>query len=298
MQLSRWWGSVVAVGILTGCAVRGVAPERFPSPDKALVALEQVVVDRSDAGTRRLFGSAGDYLLDSGDPILDEQRALQFQRLFDEHHALRARPDGSFIVVAGRNEWPFPVPLVPTGGGWEFDAAAGQEEILSRRIGQNELSALRAARTVYLAQRVYAAVDRDGDGVREYAGRLISSPGSMDGLYWPVTAPTIPESPLGPAVARAADENYVITPGGHPQPFHGYYHRILPAPPVPAASGDPLDRPGRYWFVSTPARWGESGVMSFASNERGWIYERNLGPDFRSGELEAMAIDDAWRRIQ
>lgn len=285
------------VVILVGCSVGGTPPARFTTPEEALSRLERVVASGDPSEARALLGSKGGYILDSGDGALDRERAARFSALFNERHELRPRSEGEYVVLLGEKLWPFAVPVVKDGEGWVFDAAAGREEILSRRIGENEFSALEAARTVYRAQRQYAAEDWDGDGILRYADRLISTPGHRDGLYWP-TDEGGDSSPLGAAVARAASESYVITPGGEPQPFHGYFHKVLSAPHESDGGGDALSKPGRYWFISTPAVWNESGVMTFASNERGWIYEKNLGNDFDDEDMRKLVIDDTWKRVE
>jgi len=282
---------------LIGCAARGTPPARFDSPEEALFRLERVVASGDAAEARSLLGSEGGYLLESGDPGLDRDRAARFTALFNQRHELRAKGGDEYVVLLGDKLWPFAVPLKKRGAYWNFDAAAGREEVLARRVGENEFSALEAARTVYRAQRQYAAEDWDGDGIRRYADRLMSTPGHRDGLYWP-TEEGGESSPLGAAVARAASESYVITPGGQPQPFHGYFHKVLSAPHESDGEVDALSKPGRYWFISTPAVWNESGVMTFASNERGWIYEKNLGSDFDDEDIRKLVIDDTWKRVE
>jgi len=282
---------------LMGCSVGGTPPARWSSPEEALSRLERVVTSQDAAEARSLFGSEGAYLLDSGDAALDRDRVLRFRALFSERHELRSRGENEYVVVLGNKAWPFAVPLVKDGDGWVFDAAAGREEVLARRIGENEFSALDAARTIYRAQREYAAQDWDGDGSYRYADRLVSTPGNRDGLYW-TTEGEGERSPLGAAVARAASESYVITPGGEPQPFHGYFHKVLYSAVESESAVDALSKPGRYWFISTPAVWSESGVMTFASNERGWIYEKNLGVDFDYDEISNLVVDETWERVE
>jgi hypothetical protein len=283
---------------LIACSAPVVPPREFDSPEQALGALERAVASKSREEARTLLGSEGDFLFDSGDPTLDDNRARQFTALFSQGHALQSKGEGVFVVVLGEKRWPFAVPIVRREGRWVFDADAGKEEILARRIGANEFLALDVARTVYLAQRTYASRDWDGDGVYRYAERLVSTPGTKDGLYWPISEGDQETSPLGPAVAQAANENYVVTQDGQPRPFHGYYHKILYTPVEVGMRIDPLSKPGRYWLVSTPAHWDESGVMTFASNERGWIYEKNLGRDFDYDDIAGLQIDDTWTRVE
>lgn len=280
------------------CSAPVTPPREFDSPEQALEALESVVASKSREEARALLGSEGDFLLDSGDPTLDDNRARQFAALFSQGHELQSKGEEAFVVALGEKRWPFAVPIVRRDGRWVFDADAGKEEILARRIGENEFSALDVARTVYVAQREYASRDWDGDGVYRYADRLVSSPGKKDGLYWPGADGDHERSPLGPAVARAANENYVVTQDGEPHPYHGYYHKILYVPAESEAQVDALSKPGHYWLVSTPAQWDESGVMTFASNERGWIYQKNLGRDFDYDDIAGVQIDDTWTRVE
>ncbi len=287
-----------ALCVLAACSAPATPPRQFDSPRQALAALQQVVASKSRQEARALLGSEGDFLLDSGDPTLDENRARQFAALLSQGYQLQPQGDEAFIVMLGERRWPFAVPIVRRSDRWVFDADAGKEEILARRIGQNEFSALDVARTVYLAQRHYASRDWDGDGVYRYAEKLVSSPGGKDGLYWPVADDEQETSPLGPAVARAANEHYVVTQDGEPHPYHGYYHKILYTPAGSIVQADVLSKPGRYWLVSTPAQWDESGVMTFASNERGWIYEKNLGRDFDYDDIVDLQVDDTWTRVE
>ena len=289
---------VLIVCAVTGCAASVRAPQRFDSPQEAVEQLAKVVSSNDPAQAQKLFGSEGEYLLETGDNALDQARVARFSEMFNERYALQQKADGEYVVMIGANGWPFAVPIVRQGNTWVFDAVAGREEIVDRRVGENEFSALDVASTVYLAQRQYAAQDWDEDGNYQYAARLISTPGKRDGLYWPAREGEEGKSPLGPAVARAANESYVITPGGQPQPFHGYYHKLLYSPASSGAQVDVFEKPGSYWLVSTPALWNESGVMTFASNERGWVYQKNLGADFDYTKISEVVVDQTWIRVE
>ena len=171
---------------VTGCTPINVyPPEVFHSPESAVARLSEVVASDDPAQAKKLLGSQGEYLLHSGDPVVDKTRAERFSEMFKARHELRANGEGRYAMVVGEKSWPFPVPLVKRGDTWMFDAEAGRDEVLSRRIGENEFIALDTARAVYHAQRSYAARDWNGDGVYQYAERLISGPGKQDGLYWP-----------------------------------------------------------------------------------------------------------------
>jgi hypothetical protein len=295
-QSSTFWFLVLLCGVLSGCSVTKTA-QVFNNPVEAVNALEDVVVSRSVDKADALFGPEGDYLLHTGDPGLDKDRGQAFVRLFEEGHRLEKRDDATAFLVLGKKGWPFPIPLRQTDSGWKFDAAAGQDEILARVVGRNELAAMESARAIYLAQKFYASTDWDGDGARRYAGRITSTPGMRDGLYWPASDEET-SSPLGVAVAQATREDYTINPDGRPRPYRGYYFRLVLSPPAQAAILDPRSKPGNYWLIATPAVWGNSGVMTFASNERGWIFEKDLGEDFDPEEISPIIIDGTWTRVE
>jgi len=289
--------TMFSIVLLSSCSVSNGSAKTFSSPEAAVDELEQVVLSRDKEDARELFGKEGDYILQSGDKVLDSARADKFVKIFNEAHRLEKQQDGSYVVLLGKKDWPFPVPLKQVGDSWQFDAEAGREEILVRNIGRNELSAVEVCREIIASQRQYAAGDADGDGVRKYATQIISSPGKRDGLYWPV-ANGEAVSPLGPVIAKAADENYSISPNGTPQPYHGYYYRLFTEAPAKAKAVDNFSKPGKFVVVSFPSSWGVSGIMSFAANERGWIYEKNLGADFKLVGNEVLAIDESWTRVE
>jgi hypothetical protein len=188
------------------------------------------------------------------------------------------------VLEVGPVLWPFPVPLLRTSLGWQFDIAEGREEILNRRIGRNELNVLRIMRAFVQAQREYANQDRDGDEVLEYAQKLGSSPGMTDGLYW---SPTLNGelSPFGPLVAYAQAQGYSRSTGkaaGQAQPFHGYFFKILSGQGKHAPGGryDYVingNMIGGFAMVAWPAQYSESGIMTFVVNHQGRVYQRDLG---------------------
>jgi len=194
--------------------------------------------------------------------------------------------EGKAKLVIGEKKWPFPVPIVKKGNSWLFDTESGREEILNRRIGHNELLAVHACRAYAEAQReYYGMAEPDGDQIPKYAQHMISTPGNKNGLYWP-TAVGEKESPLGPLVAKAKEEGY-MQPRKEgergPRPFHGYYFRILKSqgPNAPGGKFNYVingNMVAGYALVAYPARWGVSGVMTFIINQRGRVYQKNLGP--------------------
>lgn len=201
------------------------------------------------------------------------------------NHLVRVS-DTRVILEVGDDLWPFPVPIVKKDGGWFFDTDAGKDELLSRRVGKNELGTLSAMRACVDAQREYASDDRDGDGVLEYAQRLVSSAGKQDGLYWP-RAFDSDESPLGPLMAFAQAEGYSpelrevkeVERG----PYHGYYFKILTRQGKHAPGGTygyiiNGNMIAGFAMVAWPAEYGTSGVMTFIVNQQGRVYQKDLGP--------------------
>jgi len=207
-------------------------------------------------------------------------------------------------LVLGNEQWPFPVPLVKGAAGWSFDAAAGREEVLNRRIGRNELEVIRILQEYVAAQRAYAASGHDGKPAGVYARRFGSTPGTHDGLYWPARrGPT--RSPLGILIAEASEEGYRRAPGEGPSPLHGYYFRILEGQGQAAKGGAAeyvVDgrMSGGFALVAWPVHYDASGVMTFVVNQDGVAYEKDLGPDTAT---QAKAIgrydpDASWRPVR
>jgi hypothetical protein len=273
---------------------------RFATPDAAAQALIEAAAAE---GPEALLTVLGPDLADlvSGDPVADAAD----RRWFVENARLSAQiedetPDSAWLVI-GPEDWPFPIPLFKDEQGWYFDTAAGADEILNRRIGRNELFTLATLRAIVEAQREYAAADPQGAGKPAYARFILSSPGQRDGLYWP-TQPGEPQSPLGPAIAEAAAMGYDITPSREgPRPFHGYFYQILTAQGDQAPGGAQnyleADRlTGGFGLLAWPASYGESGIMTFQVNQRGLVYERDLGEDTAAlaPAIEAYDPGEGW----
>jgi Protein of unknown function (DUF2950) len=250
----------------------------FKTPDDAAAALVQAVRINDDRGILSVLGPDGSQIASSGDPTEDKTKREEFVSAYDAKHQLTMEGNDKAVLVIGRDDFPFPIPLVRTSGAWRFDTAAGRQEILSRRIGRNELNTIQACLAYYDAQHEYAEKDRIGAGVRAYAQRIVSQPGKKDGLYWPASQGD--ESPLGELVANAASDGYSI--GGGRAPFHGYYYKIL-TKQGPAAKGGELDYVvrgnmiGGFALVAWPATYGNSGIMTFVVNHDGAIYQKDLG---------------------
>lgn len=260
----------------------GTEASLYPTPDEAAKALLDVARSGDQSRLASLFGSRGAELLSSGDEVADKNNREAFVAMAEEKLSVDKDGEDRAILHAGRMDWPFPIPLVKSGDGWRFDAEQGREEIINRRIGRNELSTLGVVNGYLEAQFEYADVDRDGDGISEYAQKLGSEPGKFDGLFWE-SAPGQPESPFGPLVAEARAEGYGLKGTAEkPTPYHGYYYRILTRQ-GPAAPGGKYDyiinghMIAGFGLVAFPADYGNSGVMTFIVSHQGRIYQKDLG---------------------
>jgi hypothetical protein len=251
----------------------------FKTPDEAAAALVWAAKLNDNRAILSVLGPEGSHIASSGDSAEDKTIRSRFVSAYDAQHRLTMEGGNGATLVIGREDFPFPIPLVRTGGEWRFDTTAGRREILSRRIGRNELNAIQASLAYYDAQFEYEEKDRTGSGIRAYAQRIVSHPGKKDGLYWPV-APGGEESPLGPLAANAAADGYSL--GGGRAPFHGYYYKTLTRQ-GPQAKGGELDYVvhgymiGGFALVAYPAAYGVSGVMTFVVNHNGVVYQKDLG---------------------
>lgn len=269
---------------VTGPAVANTATAKnFSTPDDAIKALIEALANQDKAQLIALFGSQEDELLSSGDEVQDNNNRAEFVGLAQEKSRIETLGETKAILHVGNNDWPFPIPLIKTGENWQFDAEQGRQEILNRRIGRNELSTIAAMRGYVEAQFEYANLDRDSDGVSEYAQKLRSDPGKFDGLFWEAGEGQ-PQSPLGPLFAQAKAEGYK-TPeaSAEPAPFHGYYYRILTrqAAAAPGGKYDYLingNMIAGFGLVAFPAQYGSSGIMTFVVNHQGKVYQKDLGP--------------------
>lgn len=218
---------VVMIFILGGLPADAATQQKgFATPEDAVKAFAAALKSNDEKELLSIFGPAGKELISSGDPVRDKQRREMFVSDYDRKKSIA--PDGSkMVLVIGEKDWPFPIPLVKRGDQWIFDTKAGKEEILNRRIGENELSTVQTLLAIVDAQREYAMKDRDNDGVRQYAEKFGSDPGKKNGLYWEMKDGEEP-SPLGELVADARAEGYTRAGAKQgPIPFHGYYFRML-----------------------------------------------------------------------
>ena len=279
----------------------------FTSPDDARTALMGAAAAKDTAELRAIFGPVSGEL-ESTDPVERANELEQFSRHVKEGVELVKEGESRAILLIGARKWPFPVPIVRKGDSWLFDTESGREEILNRRIGGNELNAVKVCKAYVEAQREYYTMPvQEGDQIPKYAQRKFSTPGKKDGLYWP-TAPGEKESPLGPLVALAREEGFMKErPAGEkgPRPYEGYYFRILKRQ-GPSAPGGKFDyvingnMVAGHALVAYPAKWGVTGVMTFIVNQRGRVYEKNLGPDTAgiARAMESYDPDLSWKLVE
>jgi hypothetical protein len=303
-------------------AVSAAAQATYASPDQALQALVTAAKDKDRAALAKIFGPEYDQLL-SGDEVEDNKDLAEFASAVQASAQLQKVNDNKYTITVGKDNWPTPVPLVQKDGKWLFDTKAGLEEVINRRVGENELSAMATCRAYAVAQwEYYTEGDWDHDSVAEYAQKLISTSGAHNGLYWETSEDDKP-SPLGKLIAAAQAEGYgpnaaatgTTGKGGSDKekeapeidraPYHGYYFKILTrqGPHAPGGKYSYIingNMIAGYALVAYPDKWGNSGVMTFIINQQGRVYEKNLGPH-TARLASAMAEynpDPSWKLVE
>jgi hypothetical protein len=271
------------------------AQRTFATPEEAAAALATAVRSADPKAMIEVIGPAAKKWLSSGDKVADTADWKNFLVAYDKKHAIDRKGDDRAMLDVGDSAWPFPAPLVKKADRWMFDAEAGGEEIINRRVGRNELDTIKTMQAIVDAQREYAFNDADHNGITAYAARFLSSPGKKDGLYWQTKAGDAP-SPLGPLVVQAVREGYShgLKSAGPPQPYHGYYFRMLTAQGKDAPGGayDYMVKGmmfGGFAVVAWPAAYGSSGVKTFIVNHDGVVYEADLG-DATASEAAKMKL--------
>jgi len=274
---------LLAAGVNPAVAANGTKQKSFVTPEEAAQQFAAAVRSGDSRVLIEILGPDARAIIASGDPVEDSKARGRFTRAYDEANKLERTGDAKAILSVGRDEWPFPIPIVKDAAGWRFDTKQGKDEILNRRIGRNERHAIQAALAYVDAQREYYARNPQGDKLLQYAQKFLSASGKRDGLYWPARASEQP-SPLGPGYAAARAEGYGKDSSGKPSPYHGYVYRILKGQ-GPEARGGAYDylaqgrMIGGFALVAYPAEYGNSGVMTFMVNHDGTVYEKDLGPD-------------------
>ena len=293
-------GYVAVVLLALGACTKDAPQRRFDSPEEAATALIQAA-ERFDQPTLvEILGSEGKPLVSSKDSVQDRNRAGEFASEARAQHRVELDSSRTFAtLLVGTGEWPVPIPIVEERGTWRFDAEAGADEILLRRIGQNELDAIEVCRGFVEAQREYARTRHDGASVNQYAQRIISTPGKRDGLAWQAADGSW-EGPVGEAIARVIAQGYTE----RPTPYHGYYYKVLkgqgPAAPLGemnfVVKGMMI---GGFALVAAPAEYLVTGVKTFIVSHDGIVYEQDLGPETleRFRAMESYNPDSTWTLV-
>ncbi|HMK49308.1 MAG TPA: DUF2950 domain-containing protein [Thermodesulfovibrionales bacterium] len=279
--------------------------KKFKSPEEAFMDLVKAAKNNDTSELLAIFGPEGKDIISSGDAVADRRARERFVKSVADGVKYSKLDDKTVLPVIGKDNCPFPIPIVESGQAWVFSTEEGREEIINRRVGRNELNTIQVTLAYVDAQRQYASKPRDGEGTLQYAQHFVSNEGKRDGLYWK-TGPGEEPSPLGPLFARATEEGYILKKKGErPDPYYGYYFKIL--------KGQGSDAPGGareylvngrltsgFGLVAYPAQYGVSGIMTFIVNQQGIIYEKDLGP--KTEELARAMVkydpDKTWKQVE
>lgn len=294
--------------LVQAAGAESVPQQTFASAEDAANALFQAAQTHNRPALKGIFGADSDRLLSSGDKYADAGQEKRFADAYGEKHALVQQSPGHVVLQVGADDWPLPIPIVETNRRWHFDTQAGDEEIIDRRIGRNELSAIRTLLACVDAQHEFFDRMKQQAGTGYYADRIVSSPGRQDGLYWPAGAGK-PDSPLEALIESAIGEGY---PGelvnGRPYPFQGYYFRILRAqgPHAPGGEKKYFTEYARgthmvdgFAMIAWPATYGASGIMSFQVDQDGIVFQKDLGSDTArvAATITRFDPDLSWARV-
>ena len=279
------------------------AQKTFSSPEDAVKAAIAAARSNDDNELLAIFGPKAKEILFSGDPVADKQRRAEFVAAYDQANRLSTEGEDR-ILITGKQDWPFPIPIVKKGQSWMFDTEQGKQEVLNRRIGGNELFTIQTMLAIVDAEREYAMKDRDRNGLLEYAQKFLSDPGKQNGLYWEAKAGE-PESPLGPIMVQARSQGYGAKITTAPGPYHGYYYRILTAQGKDAPGGAYSyfvkgKMIGGFAVVAYPAEYGNSGIMTFIVNYDGKVFQKNLGPNTAAvaKSMKEYNPDKTWTEVK
>ena len=290
--------------LLTACfPIRSKAQQpgqkTFSSPEDATNALVTAAQNNDEKAMLDILGPDGKQIVSSGDETEDAESRANFVRRYEQMHRLMKEPDGTTVLYIGAENWPTPIPLVNQGNSWYFDTEAGKKEILYRRVGRNELSAISVCQELVAAQKEFYSAQHN-----EYAKEIFSNEGQHDGLYWKA-AEGEPQSPVGPLVASAFAEGYAKSQNGSPTPYRGYYYRMLMRQGKNGPGGAKSylvngKLAGGFAFLAYPAEYRSSGVMTFIVNEDGIVYQKDLG---RKTEVLAKALKEynpnsSWQKAE
>ena len=299
---------VAITALLAGCNKSQPAPsgpQTFGSPEAAGQAVYAAAKAGDSNVVLAIFGPEAKELVLSGDPVQDKAALDLFTNRYDEMHRWGKLANGGMVLDVGAENYPFPFALLKNSSGqWYFDTNSAKQEILARRIGGNELSTVDTLNAMADAQAEYFSQTHDDSHVRQYAQKFVSDDGKHNGLYWKPTDENQPESPLGPLAAYASAEGYTGNTQA-PQPFHGYFYRILTKQGERAHGGAKEyvvkgAMTAGFAILAYPAEYGNSGVMSFLINQDGVVFEKNLGENTTDAAkaIPAFNPDDTWKPVE
>ncbi len=295
--------ALLVVLTMQGTSIAAKAKQKtFETPEAAVAALVQALRNNNEKELLAVLGPGSEALVSSGDQVEDREQSAQFIKHYDEKNFLEDTGDRKVILHVGNTDWPFPIPIVKTSKDWRFDTKLGKEEILSRRIGRNELNTIQTCLAIVDAEREYATRNHDGSGLLEYAQKFFSDKGKKNGLYWEVN-PGEKLSPLGLFVAKAQAKGH--SKEERPAPYDGYFFRILTAQGKDANGGAYSylvkgKMIGGFAIVAYPASYGVSGVKTFIVNHEGVVYQKDLGPDTTQKAKSMMDFnpDKTWEKAE
>lgn len=275
-------------------------PATYDTPENAAKALLDALGKDDHAAILAVLGTKYQDQLFTGEASREQAQYQDIISSAKDVMQLRQDAPDTRVMVLGKQAWPMPIPIKQGDKGWYFDTASGIDEILTRRIGADELAAIDLAHAYVDAQMTYAATDRDGDQVLEYAQRLISSPGKKDGLYWPA-ADGEDQSPFGPFVAELPDYAKKRTAG---EPYMGYYFHILTRQGAHVAGGryDYIingNMIAGFALIAVPAEYGDTGIMTFVVNHQGRVFQKDLGKntEILAAKIHEYDPDPSWKEV-
>lgn len=284
---------------LTDSAAQQKGQRTFSSPKEASKAFVDAAQNNDEKALLEILGTDAKQIVSSGDATADAEGRAKFARKYEEMHRFLKEPDGSVTLYIGAENWPMPIPLVMKGNLWFFDTEAGKREILFRRIGRNEYSAIRVCQELVAAQKEYYVMQHS-----EYARQIFSDEGQRNGLYWKASDGE-PQSPIGPLVASAVAEGYVKGKDAPSTPYRGYFFHSLARQGKDASGGSKSyivegKMTEGFAFVAYPAEYRSSGVMTFIVNQDGVVYQKDLGKKTETlgKAMQEYNPDSNWRKVQ
>ena len=302
-ELRMLAGAILSASLLVGCesAEKSTSQRHFETPEQAVDVLLATLREDDMDGMVEIFGSEHKDVYVTADTAADAESRQNFLREADEKLSIETLDPDTAEIIVGDQEWPLPVPLVREEGGWRFDTAAGADEVISRRVGRNEIWAIELCQALVAAQEYYRANDFDGDGIMDYASRLKATSGRHDGLYWPAE----PGGKLSPLHDFVSDEKDYFAAREQGSPVRGYYGKMI-TQQGPGAPGGTMDfmEDGRllhgHALILWPAEYGNTGIMTFIASHHGTVYEQDLGDDSAdiAAAIDVFDPDETWSAVE